>query len=620
MKKVICSLIVTMLTICAYSQEIKIKNDEVKLDEKIVAYITGKKPSLQILSLDKQYTVNAELKFLESTGKRWMVLKSLKTEKTNEADYKKFNPLNQQKSVIEAFIDKGFLSADGLNTEAIESFINGAYSGISDNIKAEANAAADKKNKIASYKISIDDAGAVFSGQNKIGTVKIARTNSSGIQSYEVLDLDGFVIATWYNMSSMHPGYNKALYEELITFDGKVMKVKPDTFGTLQYKMSTDKTALNIVGELIGNDYVLQHQGAAAKDVAKQEKLKADQEIAAKEKEADNRIYEQKPFAMDEKKAIRIIEYMLEARFAGSSFSPEAQYIMENNKVVGKKYPSHGNSNYSYYEIRLNFENNLIKNASFVTRDSNKPILLEFQNNTITRVVYKDYNVDYKLQYEVNKVTLFGKEKEAERTFVLELDGDKTKSIVETVKLDKPFTKPYVSETSKFTFDADSYTRDNIIYKREKAAEDKNILQRSVDRYSKVSKNVYKTENLENGMKMDKSRGLVKISTYDDLDRISKEEGASNYGKFVRTYFYSDNKTYDYVKDILVSENEKGIKETSISIVKDMPKVNDTVKDYEWRHGYYTLDANNDLISENRDGKHRTKVNGVWSDWKYNEM
>lgn len=619
MKKVICSLLVTMLTICAYAQEIKIKNDEVKLDEKTVAYITGKKPSLQILSLDKQYTVNAELKFLESTGKRWMVLKSLKTEKTNEADYKKFNPLNQQKSVIEAFIDKGFLSADGLNTEAIESFINGASSGISDNIKAEADAAADKKNRIASYKISIDDAGAVFSGQTKIGTIKIARTNSSGIQSYEVLDLDGYIIATWYNMSSMHPGYNKALYEELITFDGKVMKVKPDTFGTLQYKLSTDKTALNIVGELMGNGYTLKHQGEAANDVAKQEKLKADQEIAAKEKEADNRIYVQKPFAMDEKKVIRIIEYMLEAHSTGSSFSPEAAYIIENNKVVGKKYPSHGNPNYSYYEIRLNFENNLIKNASFVTRYSNKPILLEFQDNTITRIVYKDMSVDFKLQYIADKVILFSKDDNDESTYVLELDGDKTKSIVETVKLNKPFTKPYINKTSKFTFAADSYTRDYISYKREKAAEEKNILQRYINRYSKVSKNVYTREYLENGLKEDKSKGLKETFTYDDFDRISKELGVNTGWKFDTTYSYEDNKTYDYVKLVTIEESPKG-KVTYIRIEKDQPKANDKVNDFEWRKGYYTLDANNDLISENRDGKHRDKVNGVWSDWKYNEM
>jgi hypothetical protein len=253
-----------VLAVCAQAQEIKIKNDEVKLDDKVVAYITGKKPSLQVLSLDKQYTVNAELKFLESSGKRWMVLKSLKTEKTNEVDYKKFNPLNQQKSVIEAFIDKGFLSAEGLNIEAIESFINGESSGVANKIKTEATAATEKKNAIASYQISIDDSGNVFSGKDNIGTIKVARTNSAGIQKYEVLDLDNNVIATWYNMSSMHPGYDKPLYEELITFDGKVMKVRPDNFGTLQYKMSTDKTAQNIIGELMSSGYALKHQKATA--------------------------------------------------------------------------------------------------------------------------------------------------------------------------------------------------------------------------------------------------------------------------------------------------------------------------------------------------------------------
>ncbi|MFH6996627.1 hypothetical protein ACHRVZ_01780 [Flavobacterium sp. FlaQc-57] len=619
MRKSICTVIATILTICSYAQEIKVKNDEVKLDDKTVAYITGKKPSLQILSLDKQYTVNAELKFLESSGKRWMVLKSLKTEKTNEVDYKKFNPLNQQKSVIEAFIDKGFLSADGLNIDAIENFINGASSGVADKIKGEATAAIEKKNSIANLKISIDDAGAIFSGSNnKIGTIKIAQTTSAGIQKYEVLDLDNYVIATWYNMSSKHPGYDKFLYEELITFDGKVIKVKPDTFGTLQYKMSTDKTALNIVGELLSSGYVLQHQGTAAEQVKKEEKLKADQEIAALAKEADNRIYEQKPFAMDAKKAIRIIEYALEAHATGKSFSSEAQYITENNKIVGKKYPSHA-TDYGYYELRLNFEGNLIKNASIITRYSNKPILLEFQNNTITRIIYKDYSVDFKLQYDANKVTLFSKEGEAEVTYVLELDGDRTKSVVETVKFNKPFSKPYISKTGKFSFTPDSYTLDYTSYKREKAAEEKNILQKIIYRYSKVSNNVYKLEYLENGLKEDKSKGLVIIFSYDDFDRIYKEESTSNYGKSLTNYFYSDNKSYDYVKKISVSENVKG-KETNISIVKDMPKTNATVNDYEWRQGYYTLDANSDLVFENRDGKHRQKVNGIWSDWKYNEM
>lgn len=274
MKKTFCTVLATMLAVGAFAQEIKVKNGEIKLDEKVVAYVEGKKQTFDVLSLDKQYTVSAELKFLESTGKRWMVLKSATSGKTNEVDYKKFNPLNQQKSAIEAFIDKGFLSIDGLNTEAIENFINGEASGVSNKIKDEANAVNDKKKRIEKYQVSIDDSGFIYSAISKdannnnkqIGKIKVASTTALGVQKYEVTDLDGNLVATWYNMSSKHPGYDKFLYEELITFDNKVFKIKYESSGAnLQYKIGLDKTALNIVNELIDNGYVLQHQGTAPK-------------------------------------------------------------------------------------------------------------------------------------------------------------------------------------------------------------------------------------------------------------------------------------------------------------------------------------------------------------------
>ncbi|MFH6959968.1 hypothetical protein ACHRV1_21425 [Flavobacterium aquidurense] len=274
MKKTICTVIASMLAVCAFAQEIKVKNGEVKLDDKTVAYVEGKKQVFDVLSLDKQYSVNAELKFLESTGKRWMVLKSATSGKTNEVDYKKFNPLNQQKSAIEAFIDKGFLSAEGLNIEAIENFINGESSGVASKIKEEANGANDKKKRIEKYQVTIDDSGAIYSAISKdannnnkqIGNIKVASTTALGVQKYEVYDLDNKLIATWYNMSTKHPGYDKFLYEELITFDNKVIKIKYESSGAnLQYKIGLDKTALNIVNELIDSGYVLQHQGTAQK-------------------------------------------------------------------------------------------------------------------------------------------------------------------------------------------------------------------------------------------------------------------------------------------------------------------------------------------------------------------
>jgi len=263
MRKLVCAALALMLTASVFAQELKVKNGEVKLDDKTVAYIEGKKQNFKVLSLDKQYSVDAELKFLEQSGKRWMVLKSDKSGKSNEVDYKKFNPLNQQKSAMEAFIDKGFLSAEGLNTEAIENFLNGESTGVSTKIKADANAADDAQRRIAGYKVTIDDSGNIYRviGQNpdkvRFGNIKIVSTTSLGVQKYEVYDLNNVLTGTWYNMSSKHPGYDKFLYEELITFDNKVFNIKYDSFGnTLQYKMSLDRTALNIVNVLIDNGYL----------------------------------------------------------------------------------------------------------------------------------------------------------------------------------------------------------------------------------------------------------------------------------------------------------------------------------------------------------------------------
>ena len=63
MKKTFCTVLATMLAVGAFAQEIKVKNGEIKLDDKVVAYVEGKKQTFDVLSLDKQYTVSG-LNFL----------------------------------------------------------------------------------------------------------------------------------------------------------------------------------------------------------------------------------------------------------------------------------------------------------------------------------------------------------------------------------------------------------------------------------------------------------------------------------------------------------------------------------------------------------------------------
>jgi hypothetical protein len=271
MKKVVFTAITVLIGICAFAQKIKIDKGEIKLDEKTVAYIEGKKTLFKIFNLDKTYTVDIELKFLAdgAFGKRWMVVKSVATGKSNEVDYKKFSPQNQEKSAVQAFIDQNFLTAEGLNTVAIENYINGESTGVSQKIKEEQNEIAKQNAYIDSFQLKIDDEGTIYSAiaknpdpnDKKIGYVKMTSPSTNGSLKYEIIDLDNNIIATWFARRGTYKSYEKLLNEEVITFDEKVFKAAFDNRGNpIGYKMSNDITPLNIVTALVTNGYALGNQ------------------------------------------------------------------------------------------------------------------------------------------------------------------------------------------------------------------------------------------------------------------------------------------------------------------------------------------------------------------------
>jgi hypothetical protein len=264
MKRFVLTAVAVLVSICAFAQKLKIEKGEIKLDEVTVGYIEGKKPLFKVLNLDKSYAVNVELKFLDdgAFGKRWMIVKSEKTGKSNEVDFKKFSPQNQEKSTVQTFIDKNFLTAEGLNIDVIESYINGESTGVSAKIKGEQNEINKEKEYIDSFQLAIDDNGTIYSKNIAIGSIAmILKKDSGGVDKYEVTDLDHYVIATWFGKQGQFPGYDKFLYEEVITYDKKVFKINFNNDGNfIGYKMSKDITAKNIVVKLILNGYLLGHQ------------------------------------------------------------------------------------------------------------------------------------------------------------------------------------------------------------------------------------------------------------------------------------------------------------------------------------------------------------------------
>ena len=263
-----------LISLCGYAQKIKIDKGEIKLDEKTIGYIEGKKPVFKIYNLDKGYAVIAELKNIpnaDSMTLPWIEFKNEATGKSNEIEFKsrKFSAFNYDRSIIYELLDRNYISMDGLNPEAIENFINGESTDISakrlgvQNDVENANILAD------TYELGIDDNGVIYSIKAKnldpndkaIGYIKMTSPSNNGELKYEIADLDGKLIATWFAKAGTYSGYDKFLNQELITYDNRVFKATFDNRGNpIGYKMSKDITAMNIARVLVGNGYSLGSQ------------------------------------------------------------------------------------------------------------------------------------------------------------------------------------------------------------------------------------------------------------------------------------------------------------------------------------------------------------------------
>lgn len=273
MKKNILTLIIMLISICSFAQKIKIDKGEIKLDDKTIGFIEGKKPFFTIFSVDKNYSITAELKKAqneESLVLPWVEIKDETTGKSNEIEFKnksrKFSAFNYDRSIVYELIDRNLVTAEGLNKEAVENFINGPSAGIAAKrlgVQSEINNA---ENIAETYELGIDDFGTIYSikAQNidindkRIGYIKMTSPSSNGDLKYEVLDLDNNLIGTWFARGGMFSGYEKLLNQEVITFNGKVFKAAFENRGNpIGYKMSQDITAMNIVRVLVGNGYTL---------------------------------------------------------------------------------------------------------------------------------------------------------------------------------------------------------------------------------------------------------------------------------------------------------------------------------------------------------------------------
>ncbi|PWB22670.1 hypothetical protein [Flavobacterium sp. HTF] len=273
-QKYFLTLFIVLISICNYAQKIKIEKGEIKLDEKTIGYVEGKKPLFKIYNLDKSASITAELKNVpnaESLTLPWIEIKNEASGKANEIEFRsrKFSSFNYDRSIIYELFDRNFITAEGLNLEGLNNFINGESTGISARRLGVQNDVENAAILADTYQLEIGDNGVIYSikAQNPdpndkiIGYIQMTSPSANGDLKYEVGDLDNKLIATWFAKGGTYSGYDKFLNQELITYDNKVFRAAFDNRGNpIGYKMSKDITAMNIVRVLVANGYTLGSQ------------------------------------------------------------------------------------------------------------------------------------------------------------------------------------------------------------------------------------------------------------------------------------------------------------------------------------------------------------------------
>lgn len=273
-QKYILTLFIVLISICNYAQKIKIEKGEIKLDEKTIGYVEGKKPLFKIYNLDKSASIKVELKNVpnaESLTLPWIEIKNEATGKANEIEFRsrKFSAFNYDRSIIYELFDRNFITAEGLNLEGLNNFINGESTGISARRLGVQNEVENAAILADTYQLEIGDNGVIYSikAQNPdpnnkiIGYIQMTSPSANGDLKYEVGDLDNKLIATWFAKGGTYSGYDKFLNQELITYDNKVFRAAFDNRDNpIGYKMSKDITAMNIVRVLVANGYTLGSQ------------------------------------------------------------------------------------------------------------------------------------------------------------------------------------------------------------------------------------------------------------------------------------------------------------------------------------------------------------------------
>lgn len=326
MKRILLTAITVLISICAFAQKIKVEKGQVLLDGIAIAKVESPViKEYKISNLDGTNSIMAYMRV--GNPYTFIELKDEGKTKSNEMNFVKYSPFNIDRSIIQTLFSKGLMTANGIDIEKVNAFLNEPPSGLAAKYGYVQEEVLNAEAQIAnSYQLSIDDSGAIYSQKilkeqqaltaNDIPVVQRMDNRANGIigyikmtlkngliYKYEITDLDNYPIGFWFVEEGSAFGYNKFLNQQLITFDKKVFTVKQfgGSFMNPNYSLSKDDLAMDVVKKLIGNGYTLQHQGR----IAESEMRVAQMEMSAANRKAailnSKSIYNKNGYVLNEK-------------------------------------------------------------------------------------------------------------------------------------------------------------------------------------------------------------------------------------------------------------------------------------------------------------------------------
>ena len=274
MKNQLFTVALILMSVFSQAQKIKVKKNQILVDEKAIAKIDDKKRIYTVSTLNDEPKFTAEVKskrFSDGSTSTWILISDINNQNTNEIPFDLiFSGLAFEKNIIGNLLKENLplLSLDGVNETVLNTFLSDKSERISVKMEQKELDIVEKirqaRELYVSKKTAVDKAGNIFCNNVRVGSIaRSVEKDALGKDnfSYKVLDVKNILIGEYYTFGGINPETKFYLREELLLMKTKVVPIVFQSIlsGT---SLDKDKNVENILAAVFFNGYELGNQAS----------------------------------------------------------------------------------------------------------------------------------------------------------------------------------------------------------------------------------------------------------------------------------------------------------------------------------------------------------------------